>query len=86
MSESEPLPQYVSEIRVAALTGMSRVWLQRARGEGIGPRFFRIGRRVAYRLDDVVKWIESGAAGREHLRSPRPKKDAPADVEKEFEE
>ena len=67
----EVVPQYINEQRVAAITGMSRIWLQRARAEGIGPRFFKIGRRVCYRLDDIVRWVESGAAGKEHLRGPR---------------
>lgn len=71
MSEVPPAPQYIDEKRVSDMTGMSRIWLQRARSEGIGPRYFKIGRRVAYRLDHVVVWIESGAASKEHLSSPR---------------
>jgi predicted DNA-binding transcriptional regulator AlpA len=74
MPDSLSVPQYVNEIRAAEITGMSRVWFQRARAEGIGPKFFRIGTRICYRLDDLVRWVESGAAGREHVSSPRRKK------------
>jgi predicted DNA-binding transcriptional regulator AlpA len=73
-SAIQPIPQYVDEERVAEITGMSRVWFQRARSEGIGPRWVKIARRVAYPLADVVQWIESGAAAREHLSSRGPKK------------
>jgi predicted DNA-binding transcriptional regulator AlpA len=69
-----PDPIYVDEQRVSALTGMSRPWLQRARGEGIGPRHFKIGRRVVYKLGDVTHWIESGASAKEHLSSKPAKK------------
>ena len=67
-------PLYISEQQVAHETGMSRIWLQRARTEGIGPPFRRIGRRVVYRFAAVLEWIESGQAGKEHLSSPRPTK------------
>jgi predicted DNA-binding transcriptional regulator AlpA len=74
MSEVVSVPQYIDEKRVSEITGMSRIWLQRARSEGIGPRFYKIGRRVVYRLDDVMRWIESGQAGKEHLRTNKANK------------
>ena len=64
-------PTYVNETRVAQITGMSRVWLSRARSEGVGPRHFKIGRRVVYKLSDVTHWIESGQSAKDHLSSKK---------------
>ena len=74
VSESHSFPRYINEARVAEIIGVSQVWLQRARSEGIGPRHKKIARRVVYRLDQVLEWVESGASAREHLSKVRPKK------------
>lgn len=29
------------------------------RGKGVGPKFFRVGRRVFYRRRDILDWIDS---------------------------
>lgn len=31
--------------------------------KGTGPRYFRVGRHVRYRLEDVQEWLEQHAAG-----------------------
>lgn len=69
MSEIDPSTKYITTDEVAERTTLSKVWLERARAEGIGPAWRKIGRRVVYRLDHVISWIESGAAGKEHLSS-----------------
>lgn len=35
-----------------------QTWAQ-ARYEGRGPAFFRVGRKIFYRLEDVLAWEES---------------------------
>jgi predicted DNA-binding transcriptional regulator AlpA len=49
---------------IAEHTGVSintlRYW--RARGQGEGPRLFRLGRRVVAYEDDVERWISEQAA------------------------
>lgn len=44
----------VPEERLAKRWDMSLRTVQRMRGAGIGPPFFRIGRRVFYRIEDIV--------------------------------
>jgi predicted DNA-binding transcriptional regulator AlpA len=42
----------------AAWLRSSERTLERWRGEGAGPRFVRLGRRVVYRLADLETWID----------------------------
>ena len=44
---------------VAALLGMSEVWLANLRSAGKGPRFIRVGTRVYYSSADVDQWKSS---------------------------
>lgn len=67
-------PMYLSEDEVAEMTSMSPEWFQRARREKIGPRWINIARNVRYPLTDVLRWIESGDAAREHVSSRKGKK------------
>lgn len=39
--------------------GWSEVWLREQRAKGKGPAFFRVGKTVRYRREDVVAWIEA---------------------------
>lgn len=64
-------PIFVDDARAAALVGISRVWFQRARREGVGPKVYRVGRRCLYRVDELVRWVESGQAARDHIAGPR---------------
>lgn len=50
---------------VSDLTGFATSSLYTMRHEGRGPKGYRIGGRVRYRLSDVLAWIE------EHADEPR---------------
>lgn len=50
-------PEYVSTPDAAQLLGMSIAWLERARWQGDGPKFVRIGRGVRYRLADLRQFM-----------------------------
>lgn len=47
---------------VAELLGVPRRTLTVWRYEGIGPKGFKVGRHVRYRLVDVESWIEEQLA------------------------
>lgn len=54
----------------AALTGIPEATLRFYRHQGTGPRSFKLGRRVVYREDDVLAWIEEQYEA--DRRDPRP--------------
>jgi hypothetical protein len=62
-----PNPIFADTRTAAGHTGMTVEYLERARAQGIGPKFHRVGRRVVYKISDVVEWIESGRAADEHI-------------------
>jgi hypothetical protein len=37
----------------------SEAWCERARWQGNGPRFIKVGRKPFYRLSDVESWLEA---------------------------
>ncbi len=45
--------------RAAELIGMSKRTLEKWRGEGTGPPFLKLGRRVLYSVADLEEWIRS---------------------------
>ncbi len=45
--------------RAAELIGMSKRTLEKWRGEGTGPPFLKLGRRVLYSVADLEEWILS---------------------------
>jgi predicted DNA-binding transcriptional regulator AlpA len=55
--------QYLDTRHVAALTGFSAKALEGMRHRGKGPRFLRIGRKIRYKLEDVINWMESNPSG-----------------------
>jgi predicted DNA-binding transcriptional regulator AlpA len=55
-------PEYLNPAQVARLTGYSQKALESLRSRRTGPRFFRVGRSIRYRADDVRAWVEAGAA------------------------
>ena len=67
--QENPAEIYVGEARVSELTNISRAWFTRARTAGIGPKYHKVGKRVIYRLADVLAWIESGESATEGLTS-----------------
>lgn len=54
-------PRYLDDRALEQETGgmLRRATLQKWRRENRGPATYRIGRRVYYRLDEVLTWIES---------------------------
>ena len=47
----------------ARLTSVSERTLERLRVSGGGPRYVRIGRRAAYRQEDVETWLAARVVG-----------------------
>lgn len=49
----------------AALTGMSKSWLEKQRtlGPGYGPRYIKVGKSVRYRIVDLEDFITSRVVG-----------------------
>ena len=52
-------PVLLSPEELGGLLGVPVATIYRWRSHGEGPRGFRIGRHVRYRLDDVDEWLES---------------------------
>lgn len=50
--------------QAAKLLGVSSSWLNKLRLTGGGPPFFKLGRRVLYRRDDIDAWTAI------HLHAP----------------
>jgi len=50
--------------------GLTIAWQRRARREGRGPRFLKLGKMVRYRRADVEAWLEASAI--EPKVSPQP--------------
>lgn len=51
------LPKLLTEHELCEYLGKSRAWAQRARMEGNGPPFVKIGRTPRYPADKVEKWF-----------------------------
>lgn len=45
-----------------AITGLSAAYFERARWEGDGPKYFKLGRLVRYKKKDVLAWLEKNPA------------------------
>lgn len=43
---------------LVAITGLSAAFFERARWEGFGPKYIKLGRAVRYKKADVLAWIE----------------------------
>ena len=56
---SAVLPPYMSTKQVAAYTGLSISFFEASRLRGDGPPYMRMGRRVVYKTDSLLKWIDS---------------------------
>ena len=61
MPEREKL-MIVDEL--AALVGRSRRTVLDWNSRGEGPRYIRLGRRIAYRPSDIEKWLKSREVAR----------------------
>jgi hypothetical protein len=51
------LPKLLTEDEVCDYLGKSNAWAQRARVEGNGPPFVKIGRTPMYPADGLGKWV-----------------------------
>ncbi|MBI4191552.1 MAG: helix-turn-helix domain-containing protein [Betaproteobacteria bacterium] len=47
---------YVQTSGAAAFLSLSDAWLRLLRSRGEGPPYYRLGRRVVYRRDDLIEW------------------------------
>lgn len=52
------------ENMISRYPGTSRQSWAQARYMGTGPAFFKVGRKVFYRLEDVIAWEESNVRTR----------------------
>lgn len=52
------LPTLLTQAELAEYLGKSLAWCERARWEGAGPKFIKLGRHVRYRVADVLAWID----------------------------
>ena len=55
------LPRLLTQKDLAAYLGKSLAWCERARWDGKGPQFVKLGRNVRYRAEDVLAWIDANA-------------------------
>lgn len=53
------LPRLIDQAQLAEYLGKSQAWCERARLEGNGPKFCKLGRHVRYRAEDVAKWVNA---------------------------
>lgn len=54
-----PRSPYMPQDLAAEFLGLSPKTLERFRVEGRGPCFLKLGRRVVYSREDLVKWAEA---------------------------
>ena len=57
-----PVTRYLTEVEAADLTRFSAGHLRNMRSQRRGPAFIRVGSSIRYRLDDLLAWMETGAA------------------------
>jgi predicted DNA-binding transcriptional regulator AlpA len=50
---------YLNQAAAAAFLGLSERTLERFRLDGRGPKYHKLGRRVAYTREDLVAWADS---------------------------
>ncbi len=51
-------PLYVNQKRAAERFDVSE-WLKQKRYKGDGPPYYKMGRNIRYRLDEIDRWFES---------------------------
>lgn len=60
MEGTTAAPVYISPADVAELVpGVTENALRQMRYEGRGPAFYKFGRKVVYRRDEVIEFVES---------------------------
>lgn len=58
-ADAQASPYISQEEAGELLGGMNRASLANLRYAGTGPAYYKVGRRILYRRDEVLKWIES---------------------------
>jgi len=51
-------PEYLTTAQAAQMTGFTEKALGSLRNRREGPRYFKVGRLVRYRTEDIKLWIE----------------------------
>jgi hypothetical protein len=59
MHENQQPPLAVSEAAAGKLVGLSRSTLRQMRSRRCGPPFCRAGRRILYRVEDLIQFLAS---------------------------
>jgi len=54
------LAEYLTTKQVAQITGFTEKALGSMRNRHEGPRYFKVGRLVRYRVEDIKLWVEQG--------------------------
>lgn len=57
--EPPNLSPYLNQDAAGAFLGLSARTLERFRVDGRGPNYLKLGRRVAYRREDLTAWADS---------------------------
>lgn len=58
-AEAFVVPEYLSARQVAQLTGFSAKILETYRAQKRGPKYFKVGTNIRYRVADVREWMEA---------------------------
>lgn len=53
------LPELLSQAELCQYLGKSVAWADRARLEGTGPPYFKIGRTIRYSKQAALDWLKS---------------------------
>ena len=56
---SRPQAEYIDAVQAEAFTSISGVQLAEWRSRGGGPRFIKLGRKVAYRVSDLREFMDA---------------------------
>lgn len=51
--------ELVTPLQAAEMLCLSELTLRKWRWEGKGPRFIKVGRKVAYKKTDLYEWVDS---------------------------
>jgi predicted DNA-binding transcriptional regulator AlpA len=57
MEKTVVLPRLLTQGQLAEYLHKSEAWAERARWDGSGPPYVKLGRHVRYRAEDVEAWI-----------------------------
>jgi len=57
----QTIQRFLCTKEAARFLSLSAKTLEKHRVYGTGPRYFKLGGRVAYRLEDLMAWAQAGA-------------------------